>query len=47
MPFPPLEVAKGQRSDFVATKYAGQQQGKQSPITFAFELFAVWCLPKR
>src|ERR1700676_3337083 len=47
MPFPLLEVAKGQRSDFVATKSAGQQQGKQRPITFAFELFAVWRLPER
>jgi hypothetical protein len=45
MPFPLLEVAKGKRSDFVATKSAGQQQGKQSPIAFAFELFAVWRLP--
>jgi hypothetical protein len=47
MPFPLLEVAKGKRSDFVPTQSAGQQQGKKSPITFAFELFAVWRLPKR
>ncbi len=46
MPFSLLKVADSQTGEFVATESAGEQYGKQRPITFALDLLAVWCLPE-
>jgi len=41
-----LEVGDSQAGEFMATKSAGEQYGKQRPITFALHPFAVWCPPE-
>jgi hypothetical protein len=46
VPFALLEVAHSQPGKFVATKSAGEQQGKQCSITFALDLLAVRRLPE-
>jgi hypothetical protein len=47
MPLPLLEMAESQAGEFVASKPTGEQEGKQCSVTFALDLLAVWCLPKR
>ena len=46
MPFALLQVAESQRGELMATESAGQQEGKQRPITFALQALAIWCLPE-
>ena len=46
MPFALLQVAESQLGELMATNSAGQQEGKQRPITFALQPLAVWCLPE-
>jgi len=45
-PFALLQVAERQLGEFMATETAGQQDGEQSPITFALQSLPVWCLPE-
>ncbi len=46
MPFALLQVAESQPGELMATESARQQDGKQSPITFALQSLPVWRLPQ-
>jgi hypothetical protein len=46
MPFALLQVAESQLGEFMPTEAAGQQDGRQRPITFALQSLPVWRLPE-
>ena len=46
VPFASLEMANRQRGEFVAAESASEKYAEQSPIPFAFDPFAIWCLPE-
>jgi hypothetical protein len=45
MPFALLQKER-RLGEFMAAETAGQQDGEQSPITFALQSLPVWCLPE-
>jgi hypothetical protein len=47
MPLALLQIAERQLGEFMPTESAGQQNGKQSAISFALRPFPVWRLPQR